>query len=181
MHTEGLDAVVAQYFLLSPIHVPQTNVYELLQTDLLILFQPPKHVLPLLLCQPSQESHGHAVNVAAVACLWRVDVGVCVHPDDRHLSTESLSDSFSSPGHRANCYRMISSEGEDASALLCVLIDLLTQLLSDSADSKRLLHVSIIGVGLWHDRVIRMNSVIVEQIVAEVFFKLCEKAGRYEG
>lgn len=75
---------------------------------------------------------------------------------------------------------MISSKGENTSALLCVLIDLLTQLLGDSANSKRLLHISIIGVGLWHNRIIRMNSVIVEQIIAEVFFELREEAGGYE-
>jgi hypothetical protein len=102
MHAESLDAMLPQDQLLSPIHVPLSNVHQFLQTDQVLRLQPPKHILSLLLCKPSQERNRHAMDIPTLARLGCVDITVCIYPNDSHFSVQTLPDGFRSTSDCAN-------------------------------------------------------------------------------
>lgn len=166
MHTKRLDAMIPQNLLLPGIHIPQRDIHQLLDADLLIRLHPPKHILPLFHRQPGQERHRHAVDIPTPAGFRRVDVGVRIHPDDSHFAVQPLPDGFRGAGDGPDGDGVIAPEREDAAALLCVLVDLLAELLRDGADGERVLHVAVIGVGGGGDGGVGVDGVVVEEVIA---------------
>lgn len=86
MHGEGADAVLPQDLLLSPVDIAQADIDELGQRQLVLVADPAKQVVAVALGQPGDKGQRHAVDVAALAGLGRVDVGVRIHPDDGRLA-----------------------------------------------------------------------------------------------
>lgn len=177
VHGEGLDVVLTEDLLLAAVNVSQTNVDELLDADALVVLDPAEAVLLVLLGQAGQESNGHAVDVPTVRSLGSVDVGVCIDPDDSHLSASSFSDSLGCTGNGANSDGVVTTKGQDEAALACVLVDLLAELTGDGTDGARVLHVAVVGIFLGHDVGVLMHLAVVVNVELELFSQLLDKTG----
>ena len=181
VHTEGLDPMLSQDLLLATIHITQTNVYQLARADNVLILQPAKNVGTIFPGQTGQEGHGHAVNVAAGAHLGQVDIGMRIHPDDRHLTTQTLTDGLGGTGDRSDRDGVIASESQHKLAVLGVLVDLRAETLGDRTDGARLLHAPVVGV-LGRDVVfIVVDGVVVVDLVVEVVAQLSKQTGLNQG
>jgi hypothetical protein len=87
MHRERLDTMLSQDLLLALVNIPQANVHQLLGAQSVFVLQPPKHIFPVFLCKTSQERNRHAVDVSAIRSLRRVDISMCIDPDDGNFTT----------------------------------------------------------------------------------------------
>lgn len=181
MHAERLNPMLPQYQLLSSINIPQANVDQLLQTDEIFFLQPSKDILSVLLGKPTEKRNGHAVNIATLAGLWRIDIRMCIHPDHGHFSAQSLPYSLRGASDRANGNRVVSPKCQDAASFLRMFVHLVAELLRHGRDSKRVLHAAIIGVGGREEVFVGMYGVIVIQFVAQVLAELGQQAVRDEG
>lgn len=181
MHGKGLDVVLTQNLLLATVNVSQTNVDELLDANALVVLDPTKAVLLVFLGQASQESHGHAVDVSTVRCLGSVDIGVCIDPDDGHLSASSFSDGLCCAGNGANGNRVVTAESQDKAALASVLVDLLAEALGDGTDGARVLHAAVFGVLLGHDLGVLVHLSVVVHVELELFSQLFDETGLNQG
>jgi hypothetical protein len=177
VHREGLDVVLTKDLLLAAVNVSQTNVDELLDADALVVLDPTEAVLLVFLGQTGQESDGHAVDVSTVRCLGSVDIGVCIDPDDGHLSASSFSDGLGCAGNGSNGNGVVTAESQDKAALASVLVDLLTELLGDGTDGARVLHAAIFGVFLGHDIGVLVDFTIVVHVELELFSQLFDETG----
>ncbi len=102
------------------------------------------------------------MDIPAIARLRRVDIGVRIHPNDSHLPpTEPFSDGPRRARDRADGDAVVAAEGEDASPLLGVLVDLLAELARHGADGARTLHVAVVGVGFGDDGRVGVDGVVV--------------------
>ena len=154
MHTERLDIVLFQDALLPGINITQTDVHELLDADAVFVFEPAERRVGLVGCKTREEGDGHAVDVAAVGGFGGVDVGVCVDPDDSHLTAQALSDRLGCAADGADCDAVVSAESQDEAAFLGVVVDLFAEGFGDGADGPGLQHVAVRGIGLGHELVI---------------------------
>ena len=102
MHAERLDPMLLQDFLLSFVGITDANIDQLLDTDLVVIFQPPEDLRPLLFRQSGEESNWHTMNIAAPTQLRCIDVTMRIHPNYSHLSSQPLPDSLCCTGYRAN-------------------------------------------------------------------------------
>lgn len=150
MHAKRLDPILPQDLLLHPIHIPQPNIHQSLHTDLLVRPQPAKHILALLLRQPRHKGHRHAMDIPAPAGLGRVDIGMSIHPDNRHLLAQPLADGLRRAGHGADGDGMIAAQREHEPPLPRVRVHLLADALRHRADREGALHVAILGIRRWH-------------------------------
>lgn len=57
-----------------------------------------------------------------------------------------------------------------------MVVDLLAELFRHGADSKRVLHVPVIRVILWHEFFIGMDGIVMMEVVAQVIFELVQEA-----
>lgn len=177
VHGEGLDVVLTEDLLLAAVNVSQTNVDELLDADALVVLDPTEAVLLVFLGQAGQESDGHAVDVSTVRCLGSVDIGVCIDPDDGHLSASSFSDGLGCAGNGANGNGVVTTESQDKAALASVLVDLLAELLGDGTDGARVLHAAVLGVFLGHNVGVLVDFTIVVHVELELFSQLINETG----
>jgi hypothetical protein len=177
VHGEGLDVVLAENLLLAAVNVSQTDVDELLDADALVILDPAEAVLLIFLGQASQESHGHAVNVSTVRSLGSVDIGVCIDPDDGHLSASSFSNGLCCAGDRSNGNGVVTAEGQDKAAVASVLVDLLAELLGDGTDAARVLHTAVFGVFLGDNVGVLVDFTIVVHVELELFSQLFDETG----
>ena len=146
VHAERLDAVLAQDLLLTAVDVAQADVHDLLDADAVLVLDPAEGRVGLVGRKAREESHGHAVDVAAVGGFGGVDVGVRVDPDDGHVAAEALADGFSGAADGADGDAVVAAEGEDEAAFFGVVVDLLTESFCDGADGSGLLHAAVVWV-----------------------------------
>ena len=181
MHAKRLYPVLPQDLLLPPINVPQANIHQFLQTQSLLVSQPPKHIRLLFLCQPRQKSNGHTMNIPAFARLRRIDIRMRVHPNHRHFPAQSFLDGSRRARDGADRDGVIAAQRQHQPAVLRVLVHLVGKLLGDGADGERVLHVAVVWVGGGHEAGVIVHRVVVVEGVAQVLFQLGEEAGGYEG
>ena len=181
VHRKGLDTIFPQDLLLALVNVAQTNVYDLLCADPVLVPDPAKNVLTLLLGQAREEGHGHAMNVSAVRRLGRVDVSMSVDPDDADLPSQPLSGSLRGAGDGADGNGVITAQSQDEPTLGCMLVDLLTELFVDCATRPRRLHFAMVFVLLGDDVSIVMHLSIEADVELEVVFQLVEQTCFNEG
>jgi hypothetical protein len=177
VHREGLDVVLTENLLFTAVNVSQTNVDELLDADTLVILDPTEAVLLVFLGQASQESHWHAVNVSTVRSLRSVDIGVCIDPNDGHLSASSFSDSLCCARDRSNGDGVVTAESQDKAALASVLVDLLAELLGNGTDAARVLHAAVFGVFLGDDVGVLVDFTVVVHVELELFSQLFDETG----
>lgn len=180
-HAKCLDAVLAKNPLLARIHVAQADVHELPHVDEVIRLQPAEVLGLLLLREAGYEADGHPVDVAGAARLGRVDVGVCVYPDDGHLPTEPLAHGLGGTGDGANGDGVIAAQGQDHSSFLGVRVDLVAKTLGDAAHGLGVLHVSEGRVFSRNKVFIRVYRVVAMELVVELVPQLGEQAGLDQG
>nr|POE93675.1 hypothetical protein CFP56_19687 [Quercus suber] len=182
VHAEGADAVLAQQPLLAAVDVAQADVHELGGGDVVQgRVEPAEGRIGGVGREAGEEGERHAVDVAAVARLRRVDVGVRVDPDDSELAAEALADRARGAGDGADRDRVVAAEREHAAAVLGVLVDLRAELLRHRADALRLLHVAVVRV-LGGDEVgVGVDLAVVVNVVFEVVPQLVDQAGFDEG
>lgn len=176
VHAERLDAVLAQDLLLAAIHVAQADVYQLLDADAVLVLQPAERRVGLVRCETRQERDWHAVDVAAVGRLGRVDVGVRVHPDHGHVAAQALADRFGSAADGADGDAVVAAESEDAAAFFGVVVDLLAERFRHGADGTRLLHAAVVGVGRGQKVGVRVDFVVKVDVVLEIVLQLVREA-----
>jgi len=87
VHAESLDAMLPENNLLAAVDVPQPNVDQLVRADPVLVLEPSEDLGLLPFRKTGQEGNGHSMNVAALASLGGVDVGMRVNPDDGNLAT----------------------------------------------------------------------------------------------
>lgn len=104
-----------------------------------------------------------------------------IHPDDGHLAVQPFPDGFRGAGDGPYGDGVVAPERQDAAALLRVLVDLLAEPLRDGADGEWVFHVAVIGVRGRHDGGVGVDGVVVEEVIAEVFFELGQETGGDEG
>lgn len=177
MHAKGLDAVLAEDLSLANIDRAETNVDELLDAQAHVILDPSKVLLVVILGKASEEGHGHAVDVAAVAALRGVDVGVSIDPDDGDLTVETLTGGLGSAGNGTNGNAVVTSEGESHAALAGVLIGLGGDLAGDGRGVAGLLHATVVGVRLGDDVVELLDLLIAKDLVAELLSDLSKETG----
>ena len=124
-----------------------------------------------------QKGNGHAVDVAAEGDLGGVDVGVGVDPDDGDFSAETLADRLGGAGDGANGDAVVSTEREHEPAGSCVGVYLLAQLLRHGRDSARVLHATVVWVGLGPEAVVVVDLMVAVEVVAEFVAQLIKETG----
>lgn len=182
-HAKRLDSILAQNALLPGIHVAQANVDQLAQVQPVLLLEPAKVLVVVLGGQARQEGDRHAVDVAAVARLGGVDVGVGVDPDDGDLAAEALADGAGAAADGADGDAVVAAEGEDQAALGGVGVDLLGDAAGDGRDGLGVLHAAVGAVGAGggdHVRV-QVDRVVAVEPVAELVAQLGQQARGDEG
>lgn len=180
-HAEGLDAVFAEDLLLANVDVAETNVDELLDVELVLLLDPAEGVFGLALGKASQESNGHAVDVAAVAGLGGVDIGVGIDPDDGNLAAEALTGSLGGAGDGANGNGVVAAESEGEAAGDGLFVGLLGDGLVDSRDSAGVLHAAVVLIVGNSELLVVLHLGVAVQLVAKLRVDLAEEAGLDEG
>ena len=167
VHAESLDAVVAQDLLLAAVHVAQANVHELGEADALVGAQPAEDVGARLGGQAGQEGDGHAVHVAGLGCLGRVDVGVRVDPDDGEVApVVPLADGLRRAADGADRDRVVAAQRQDEASLRGVRVDLRREPLSHGADREGVLHIAVGRVGGGRDVAVAVYGVVMVEVVA---------------
>lgn len=174
-HAERLDAVLAQDSLLTGVDVAEADVDELLDVEEVLRLQPAEVLGLLLFGESGDEADGHAVDVARVARLGGVDVGVRVDPDDGDLAVQSLADGLGGPGDGADGDGVVAAEGQDHAALLGVLVDLVAEALGHAADGLGVLHAPEGGVFLRDEVRVRVYRVVAMELVVELVSQLGEE------
>ncbi len=175
-HAERLDAVVAQDLLLGRVDVAQADVDELPDVDEVVGLQPAEVLGLLLAGEARQEADGHAVDVARVAGLGGVDVGVGVDPDEGDLAAEALAHRLGRAGHGADRDRVVAAQRQHHAALPRVRVYLLAQPLRHAADRPRVLHVPVRRVLLRHDVRVRVHLLVPVQLVVQLLAQLRQQA-----
>lgn len=166
MHTERLDTMLPQDQLLSSVNIPQTNVNQLLQRNQILLPQPPKNILSLLLRQSRQKSNRHPMHIPTLTRLGRINIRMRIHPNNRYLSIQSLPYRLRGPRNCPNRNTMITSKSQDASAFFRMRVDLIAEFVGDGRDGEGVLHSAEIGVGGREKLFVGVDGVIVEELVA---------------
>lgn len=177
MHAESLDTILAQDLLLAAINIPQTNVHQLAGTDDMLILEPAKDILLILPSQPSQESHRHAVDIAAGTHLGHIDIGVSINPDDGHVAAQTLTNGPGSAGDCTDRDGVVAAESEHELAILGVVVDLRAQTLSHGAHTSRLLHAPVVWVFGRDVLLVVVDFLVVVDLVVEVFVQVFEEAG----
>lgn len=180
VHTERLDPILFQDPLLFPIHISKTNIDQFLVADLLLWRQPPKHILARLFGDARQKSHGHAMDVPAAARLRRINVRMCVDPDDRHLPPQPLADRSGRASNGADSDGVVAPQGQHAPALSGMLVHLLADSAGHHAHRARAFHVSIIRIVGGDERRVVVYHIIVEEFEAQLLGELGEKSRGYQ-
>lgn len=177
VHAERLDAVLSEQLLLTAVHVPQTDVDQLARAHDVLVLQPAEDILLLLAGQPSQEGHGHAVDVSAGAHLGNVDVGMGVNPDDGHFAAQPFADGLGGSGDGTDGDRVVTSQGQDELAVLGMLVDLGAQGLGHGTHGTGLLHASVVGVGGGDLVLVVVDLLVVVKLVTQILMQLVEETG----
>lgn len=168
--------MLADNLLLADVNVAETNVDELLDAQAHVVLDPAKVLLLVLLGEASQEGEGHAVDVAAVAVLGAVDVGVGVDPDDSNLAVEALAGGLGGAGNGANGNTVVTAEGQGQTALGGVLVGRAGNLAGDGGDEQRVLHAAVVGVRGRVQLLVVLDLVVAVDLVAELVADLGEEA-----
>ncbi len=176
MHAEGLNLVLLQNILLFSVNVSEPDVNELLDADFLIRLEPSKYIIPFLCRQAREKRDWHAVNIAAEAGLRRIDIRMRIHPYHGHFSSQSLSYGFCCAWYCTNGYWVVTSECEDKTTLLGMLIHLFADPFCHSTNGKRTLHIPINWILCWLEGWIWMNGLIMMKVVAQFLLQLGENA-----
>lgn len=145
----------------------------------MLVLEPAKVLLLLLLGQTGQEGQGHAVDVARVGVLGSVDVGVGVDPDDGNLAAKALARSLSRTRDGANGNAVVTAEGESKAALARLLVGLLGDGLVDDGDGLGVLHATVVGI-LSRDGE-HLDVRVTVQLVAELIADLVQQTGINQG
>lgn len=172
VHAIGLDAVLTEDLSLTNINRAKTNVDELLDAQAHVILEPSKVLLVVILGKASEEGHGHAVDVAAVAALRGVDVGMSIDPNDGDLAVETLTGGLGSAGNGSNGNAVVTTESESHAALSGVLIGLRGDLAGDGRGVAGLLHATVVGVRLGDNVVELLDGLIAKDLVAELLSDL---------
>lgn len=180
-HAKGLDAILSQDALLASVHVAQTNVHQLLDAQAHVLLNPAKAVLLVLLGNAREESNRHAVDVAAVAGLGGVDVGVRINPDDGNFAVQTLTSSLGGAGNGANGNAVVAAEGQREAALGRVLVCLGRNLSVDGRHKARVLHAAVVRVGGGRQVVVELDRLVAVQLVAKLLSDLGQESRLDEG
>ena len=175
VHGKCLDAVLPQDLLLALVYVAEANVYNFLGAEAVVLLQPSKRVLALFFCKPRQECHGHAVDVSTVRCLGRVDVCVCIHPDDGNLLVEPLPYRSCGARNGTNRNRMVTSKGKDQFPAFGMIVHLLADLSRHSADELGLLHVAVDWILGRHELGVVVHLAIEADCEVQIIFELLDQ------
>ena len=130
--------------------------------------------------EAGQERNGHAVDVTAEGDLGSVDVRMGINPDDSDFSSETLADRLGGAGDGANGYAVVSTKREHEPAGFGVGVYLLAQLLRHRRDSARVLHATVVWVGLGPQAAVVVDLVVAMEVVAEFVAQLVEETGRDE-
>lgn len=104
-----------------------------------------------------------------------------IHPNQRHLPTQSLFDGPRGAGDGADGDGVVPAEGKYETALGGVRVDLSADLARYGGDGEGVFHVSVGGVGGGEEGVVGVDCGVVVQVVAEVLVELGEETGGYEG
>lgn len=155
----------------------KTNVDQLAHAEAHIILDPTKRLLILILGQTRQERNGHAVDVAAVARLGGVDVGVRVDPDDGDVAVEALARGLGRAGNGADGDAVVAAEGERHAALRRVLVRLLGDLAGDDGGVAGALHAAVVRVRLGDDVLVGLDGLVAVELVLELIAELVEEAG----
>jgi hypothetical protein len=115
------------------------------------------------------------MNIPTLARLRRIDIRMRVHPNNRHLPSQSLPNRLRSPTNCTNGDRMVAPEGEDTAAFFCMRVDLFGESLRDGRYSEGVLHPAEIGVGSWHKVFVGVDCVVVVEFVSEFGVELGEE------
>lgn len=59
-------------------------------------------------------------------------------------------------------------------------VDLIAEFVSDSRNSARVLHAAMVWIGRRKEIFVRMDGVIVKELVAKVISQLCKKTTGYQ-
>lgn len=177
-HTKRLDPILPQNPLLTRIHVAQTNIYQLAQTQPVFLLQPTKVLVAVLGRKTRQEGHGHPVNISTAARLGSIDVGVRIDPDHGDFPTQALAQRFRTAADGADGDAVVAAQGEDQAALGGVLVDLLGDAVRDGRDGLGVLHAAVGRVGaLRGDQVrVQVDRVVAVEFVAQLVAQLRQQA-----
>lgn len=165
-HAKGLDALLTKSLLLGIVDVTKTNVDELLDIQQHVVLDPAKVLLLVARGQTRGKRNGHAVDVAAVAPLGRVDVGVRVDPDEGNLAVQTLASSLGAARDGANSNAVVTTKGENQAALLGVLVHLLRDPAVDGRDDAGVLHAAVVGVRGGHELVVLLDFGVAVELVA---------------
>lgn len=177
-HAKCTNSVLPQQTLLACVNVPQTNVDELAERQLVLLLQPAKALFAVITSKPCQESNRHAVDVAATARLGSVDIGVGIDPDDGNVAVEALANGLGTAANRANGNGVVTTKGENETTEARMAVDLIGNAAGNGGNGTRVLHAAVRGIAaLWGDEIgVEMDSVIAVQLVAELVAQLGEQA-----
>ncbi len=181
-HAKRLDPILPQNPLLLDIHIPQPNIHQLLDTDPMLIPQPPKHLLLVVLPrQARQKRHRHAMHVPTVARLGGIDIGMRIHPNHRNVPSKPLPHRACRPGNRANRNTVIPAQRQHQPALLGLRMHLLCDLPGDRRHGARVLHAAVRRV-LGRDEVrVEVHGIVAVQVVAELVAQLGQQARLDEG
>lgn len=179
MHGIGLDPVPPYDLLLRLLHIPQANIHQPLPIDHIRSHptQPAKHILARLIRQTDQERHRHAMDIAGLARLRRVDVGMGIDPDDGQLPPQPLLDRAARAGDGTDGDGMVAAQGQDQAAQPRVLVHLRRDALRDGGDGARVLHVAVGRVGVRDQRRVGVDDAVMVEIVAELIVELRQETG----
>ena len=146
MHGKSLDTMLPQNLLLALVNIAQANVHKLLGAQHVIWLEPAENILAVFLGEAGEKGHGHAVDVAAVRRLGRVDVGMRVDPNDGNVSAEPLADGFGGTGNGANGDGVVAAERQHELAVAGVLVHLVADFARHSAGELGALHAAVVWV-----------------------------------